>query len=223
MARKVDDSEHIKEYDINQHKIMAMGEERRRLIIEAALNEFSKGYTVANTDVIVKKAGISKGLLFHYFGSKRGLFLFLIKYSLNAVLSTYEKHISADNDFLENLKTLSTIKSGMAFQYPQTFGFMIKALPVMHDAFPEGLPKDLPFPPTMWMRAIWKKSNNDSSLFHESIDRKKARDIIIWTINGLSESLLRYGDDVDAYQANYNKLTNEIEEYFYTLRKLFYR
>ncbi len=47
-----------------------MEEEKRERVIDAALKEFSKGYMAANTDVIVKAAGISKGLVFHYFGSK---------------------------------------------------------------------------------------------------------------------------------------------------------
>lgn len=60
---------------MKDHKFMTMEAEKRERVINAALKEFSKGYMAANTDVIVKEAGISKGMLFHYFGSKRGLFL----------------------------------------------------------------------------------------------------------------------------------------------------
>ncbi len=48
-------------------------------IINAALKSFAlNGYKKTSTDVIVREAGISKGLLFHYFISKQGLYaLFL--------------------------------------------------------------------------------------------------------------------------------------------------
>ncbi len=223
MARRIDDSDHVKEYDVKEHKIMAMEEKKRERIIEAALLEFSKGYTAANTDAIVNVAEISKGLLFHYFGSKRGLFLFLIKYALDAIVSACENTISESNDFLENLRIISKVKADMSFRHPDTFGFMIKAMSAMTDVFPEGLPADLPFPPYMWMRAICQKSNNDEALFKEGIDGEKAQNIIIWTTNGLIGSLLRYGDDVDAYRAHYDELAKEIEAYMQLLRKILYR
>ena len=52
-------------------------------MINAALKVFAKnGYKHASTDDIVKEAGISKGLLFHYFVSKMGLYSFLLDYSV---------------------------------------------------------------------------------------------------------------------------------------------
>lgn len=52
-------------------------------LFNAALKIFSmRGYQFASTDDIVKEAGISKGLLFHYFGSKSGLYSFIYDYSV---------------------------------------------------------------------------------------------------------------------------------------------
>ena len=45
-----------------------MDEEKKQKIINASIEEFSKGYSLASTNEIVRKAGVSKGLLFHYFG-----------------------------------------------------------------------------------------------------------------------------------------------------------
>ncbi len=52
---------------------MTVETEKRQRIINAAIDEFMKGYCKANTDIIVNNAGISKGLLFHYFGTKKKL------------------------------------------------------------------------------------------------------------------------------------------------------
>lgn len=223
MARRNDDSEYIKEYNVKDHKFMMMEAEKRQRVIDAALKEFSKGYMAANTDIIVKEAGISKGLLFHYFGSKRGLFLFLFKYALNIVVTEYEKVISKNNDFLENLRIVSKLKADMSFRYPLLYGFTVKAQFAIKDVFPEGLPKDLQNPSYMGMQLICQKSNNDKKLFKEGIDSKIAQNIIIWTVNGIIDNLLRYGDDVDAYKAHYDELVKEQEEYQQTLRKILYR
>lgn len=52
------------------------GSDSRNRIIEAALQEFGEhGYDGASTNQICQAAGISKGLLYHYFKSKENLFL----------------------------------------------------------------------------------------------------------------------------------------------------
>lgn len=52
--------------------------EKRRRILDAALEEFAKkDYKSASTDDIAARAGISKGLLFYYFKNKQSLYLAL--------------------------------------------------------------------------------------------------------------------------------------------------
>ncbi|EMV4835388.1 helix-turn-helix transcriptional regulator, partial [Listeria monocytogenes] len=51
-------------------------DEKRLKILEAAMGEFTeKGYQAASTNKICEKAGVSKGLIFHYFGSKEKLYI----------------------------------------------------------------------------------------------------------------------------------------------------
>lgn len=55
--------------------------ERKKVILEAALKEFSeKGYTATSVDDIIKRAHISKGLIYTYFQSKEEIFLHLAEY-----------------------------------------------------------------------------------------------------------------------------------------------
>ncbi len=57
--------------------------EKLEAILQAGMEEFSqRSYTDANTDAITQSAGISKGLLFHYFGSKKAFYLFCLKMAL---------------------------------------------------------------------------------------------------------------------------------------------
>jgi AcrR family transcriptional regulator len=225
MARRSDDSDHIKEYPIQEHKFMTVEDQKRERFIDAALKEFSKGYIEANTDVIVKEAGVSKGLLFHYFGSKRGLFLFLIKYSLDIYFTEYEKVVSDNNDFLENIRIGSSLKIKLSSLHPLIFGFLLKAYSAIKDVFPDGLPGDLPYSFHMAeaMQQISQSSSHDKAMFKEGIDSEKAQNIMIWTINGFIDSLFQYGDDMEAYKAHTDEKVKELEEYLQILRKILYR
>lgn len=60
--------------------------EKQDRVLDAAIEEFSqKGYARASMNAVVEKAGISKGALFNYFGSKSGLFAFVYKMALERI------------------------------------------------------------------------------------------------------------------------------------------
>jgi len=57
--------------------------EKQDRMINAAMKVFAlNGYQHASTDDMVKEAGISKGLWFHYFKNKLGLYSFVYDYSV---------------------------------------------------------------------------------------------------------------------------------------------
>ncbi|MPR74581.1 TetR/AcrR family transcriptional regulator, partial [Listeria monocytogenes] len=59
-------------------------DEKRLKILEAAMEEFTeKGYQAASTNKICAKAGVSKGLIFHYFGSKEKLYVAAVSYAVD--------------------------------------------------------------------------------------------------------------------------------------------
>jgi AcrR family transcriptional regulator len=62
--------------------------QRRKSILDCGTLEFSKkSYTEASTDNITNACGISKGLMFHYFGSKRDFYLYCLEEALLAITS----------------------------------------------------------------------------------------------------------------------------------------
>ena len=64
-------------------KFFDLNKKKQDRMINAALKVFAlNGYRHASTDEIVKEAMISKGLLFHYFTNKIGLYLFIYDYSV---------------------------------------------------------------------------------------------------------------------------------------------
>lgn len=212
----------LSEYDIKDHKIMIMDEEKRKKVILAALKEFSKGYSAANMDNLAIEAGISKGLIFHYFGSKKGLFLFLLKYCAEIMDEEYSKVILKDKDFLKNVRTVSKLAMEMTFRFPDVYAFIGKAVFSINQLFPEGLPKDLPNSNQMLLEKILKIS--DKSLFRNDISSEKAQNIALWTLRGFSDSLLQYGSNIEDYQNNYEEvIMKEFEEYMEVLKRLLYK
>ena len=74
-------------------KFFDLKKEKQDRMINGALKVFAaSGYAHASTDEIVKEAGISKGLLFHYFISKLGLYTFVYDYSVRYLLLELSTH-----------------------------------------------------------------------------------------------------------------------------------
>lgn len=111
-------------------KFFDLNREKQDRMINAALRIFAEnGYRHASTDTIVKEAGISKGLLFHYFTSKMGLFSFLFDYSIRYMLFEYDRLISArETDYFKIRKEMERAKLNVLRSYPYMNEFIEKSL-----------------------------------------------------------------------------------------------
>ncbi|MCR5320126.1 MAG: TetR/AcrR family transcriptional regulator [Lachnospiraceae bacterium] len=98
-------------------------------MINAALKVFAQyGYRFASTDEMVKEAHISKGLLFHYFGSKLGLYTFVYDYAVRYVSMEISSVIApSDHDFFELCRKYEAAKLSICRTYPYMFLFLHKA------------------------------------------------------------------------------------------------
>lgn len=78
---------------------LRLTEEKQNLILHEGLKEFSHhNYQDANTDVITKACQISKGSLYHYFGSKKQFYLYLVGHCLAVYRTVHETPLEG-NDF----------------------------------------------------------------------------------------------------------------------------
>ncbi len=110
-----------------------MDEEKRQRIIGASIEEFAKGYALASTNEIVRKAGVSKGLLFHYFGSKKNLFLEVFRESTaklqEKLLSSHEAdQEDTPGDIFHRLTRLALIKLKLFQDDPALYQFLAVAI-----------------------------------------------------------------------------------------------
>lgn len=110
-------------------KFFDLKREKQDRMINAGLKVFAKnGYRHATTDDIVKEAGISKGLLFHYFTNKVGAYVFLMDYSVRFMLLELSGSVKSDTkDFFEICKQIEFGKLQVLRNYPYMQAFLDKA------------------------------------------------------------------------------------------------
>ena len=101
-------------------KFFDLKTEKQDRMINASLKIFAmNGYQYASTDEIVKEAGISKGLLFHYFGSKLGLYTFLADYCLRFIKMELSNSLNEkETDYFVILKEIEAAKLSALKKFP---------------------------------------------------------------------------------------------------------
>lgn len=107
-------------------KFFDLKKEKQDRMINGALKIFAlKGYEHASTDDIVREAGISKGLLFHYFISKIGLYAFVYDYSVKYLMLEYSTGISkTETDYFELLFQMRSCEQQVMRNYPYMLQFL---------------------------------------------------------------------------------------------------
>lgn len=105
---------------------MSISEEKQHNILSAGFYCFGKmGYKKASVADIAEKAGISKAMVFHYFGSKKNLYLYL----LNTACDLMEKAITEntntnEKDFFEYMIADIKSKEMVIDVYPSVLQFL---------------------------------------------------------------------------------------------------
>lgn len=99
-------------------------------MINAALKIFAiRGYRHASTDDIVKEAAISKGLLFHYFESKLGVYSFMYDYSVKYMNLELRSAVdSNEKDLFEVLKQIEHARMNAMRGYPYMQQFLNRSM-----------------------------------------------------------------------------------------------
>jgi AcrR family transcriptional regulator len=87
-------------------------ERTKELIHKAALTEFSEhGYGGARVDMIAERAGVNKRMLYHYYGNKDDLFLYVLERSYEKI-RTHEEKLD-----LENLSPEDAVRELVKFTF----------------------------------------------------------------------------------------------------------
>ncbi|MFC5447699.1 TetR/AcrR family transcriptional regulator [Paenibacillus aestuarii] len=202
---------------------LKLGPEKQERVLNAALKEFAiNGYDAASTNAIVREAGISKGLLFHYFNSKKELFLFLYDYALGMVEASYVSRIDlAERDVLMRCRQISLLKIELIHKHPDIFNFIMAA----NFKRGESMQDELESRNKLLIAASYDRlfANIDETQFRPEVDLPRALQILAWTMEGFANAQQRLLDVTDLGQINYDKLMTELDAYFAIFRTSFYQ
>ncbi|MBR3039970.1 MAG: TetR/AcrR family transcriptional regulator [Lachnospiraceae bacterium] len=101
-------------------KFFDLKKEKQDRMINGAMKVFAlNGFARASTDEMVKEAGVSKGLWFHYFDNKIGLYTFVVDYAIKYVNMEMSAGFSAEsNDFFDTTLAIEKVKMSVRRSYP---------------------------------------------------------------------------------------------------------
>lgn len=199
--------------------------DRKNKILDASLAEFSKnGYEGASTNEIVKKAGISKGILFHYFGNKKNLYLYVLDHTIDYSLKKfYSDNKEPPADLIDRIIFDAVKKVRIANEDPQVYAMLFNAF----INTPESLKKDIELRyQKIYDNEIPKFMQNlDTSKFRSDIDANKAVEVILLMMEGLkSKYSNRFKTNPNEKDNDYlDKVFKEIMEYVDIVKKGIYK
>ena len=110
-------------------KFWDLNKSKQDNMISSAVKVFAlNGFSHASTDEIVAEASVSKGLLFHYFYSKAGLYSFLIEYCARFALVELNSELRRKDalPFFEFERAVTRAEASSMRQYPYITLFLDK-------------------------------------------------------------------------------------------------
>jgi len=198
-------------------KFLSQPEEKQKNIIDAALATFGRmGYKKASMNDIATAAGISKGLVFHYFGSKKALYLYLAEISgtifLSEMKSRFDKNIS---DFFDRIKLATEIKMSVMKKYPALLLFLGSMYYETDEEVADSIKEILA--QSEEIRSGLAFDGMDASKFKEGIDPQLVVNILV----RFSEGYVSNSPDMAALDIE--KLLSEFEACLDLMKNNFYK
>ena len=101
-------------------KFFDLKKEKQDKMINGAMKVFAQnGFLRASTDEMVKTAGVSKGLWFHYFDNKIGLYTFVTDYAIKYMIMELQRELTADaSDYFDTTYGVEEVKMSVRRYYP---------------------------------------------------------------------------------------------------------
>lgn len=190
-------------------------------IINCAFQEFSHySFEKASTNNIVKKAKISRGLLYHYFKDKQDLYEFLIYYSLKITAEHMDQKIDwEETDFLARMRQAHESRLEDLFRYPYLTTFFQQIYNSGSDAVTEMRNKFEEYYPGLRNKIY--THNIDFTTVKEGIDIKKMINTVRYTLRLVGKELW---DEIQGGKKEFDKdvFLKIYDEYLDFFRKVFF-
>lgn len=178
--------------------------EKQDAIINGALKAFGEnGYRKTSVSDIAAAAGISKSMVFHYFGTKKELYLYLADMSAKMILGEIKEKFNPDiTDFFDRIILTSGIKISVMKKYPATLSFLTSAYFESDEEIKRETAAILG--QGTEVRSQIAFNGVDSSKFKPGVDIALVLDIIVWMAEGfIKHTELSAKPDLDTMFGKY--------------------
>ena len=191
--------------------------EKQEHIINAALHAFGRsGYKKASMADIAEEAGVAKGMINYYFGSKKNLYLYLAELCGKSMAEAIEKGFDASvTDFFDNLKMMITIKIALIKSHPAILAFLtslyLEEDPDVRDELQAFMARSLKLRERMMFNDV------DISRFKDDVDPKLIDKLLVWAAEGFTNNMrqdLNIGE-VEVFTAELFACLDLMKKYFY--------
>lgn len=203
-------------------KLLDLDTKRRDAILNAALKEFTlQGYDNASTNVIAKKAGISKALMFHYVSNKQELFFVVYDYFSNFIKKEYFDLMNyTEKDIFNKLRQSYLLQIKLSKKYPFIFEFNKLSNTTKCPEVNKGLENRINEENSNCYPKIF--DNIDETKFRKGLNIEKCKQFIFWSNIGFTNQILEKIRSHQYSDLNCESIMSELDEYFDELRKIFY-
>lgn len=197
-------------------KFKELSEEKQQPIIEAALKCFGRhGYKKASMGDIAQNSGVSKPMLFHYFGTKRDLYLYLSEYVRTVMIDAYKRsEINAYDDLFERIIVASRMKMGILEKYPNILKFILSMFEETDDAVTDITKKIMPESQRFSYDLVLKKE--DAVKFKEGVNIDEVMRLMFLMAEG-------YAHEMSDERCGLGEITEEMERIMNMLKSNLYK
>ncbi len=193
-----------------------LSDEKQLSIIEAAMSAFgATGYKKTSVSDIAAAAGISKAMVFHYFGTKKDLYLYLIKYCSDLIMREIDKIFDRTlTDFFDRILQAAEIKISILMQHPSALTFITSVYYETNEEVAGDIKNFLQ--QGMEYRDQFAITGIDDFKFKEGIDAALIMKMLYWMTEGYMNSVKGLQDyDFDSFFKDYKDSLKVMKANFY--------
>ncbi len=196
---------------------LALPLEKQKTIVDASLTCFgTNGYKKTSVSDIAAAAGISKALVFHYFGTKKTLYLYLIDLCTHIIINALdEKFDNTVTDFFARIELATNIEISVMKRHPAILSFLDSVYFENDDEVQADIKAILASGEIEILRSKIVFEGTDTSKFKDDIDPKLVMKILTLLTDGYLSKMPKLGIDLDALCEEFNEYINLFKRNFY--------
>lgn len=195
---------------------LSLPNEKQNRILSAGFSCFGRmGYRKTSAADIAEKAEISKAMLFHYFGNKKSLYVYLLNTACKLVEEATNENAIDSRDFFDCVIADIKSKQSVIEMYPSILQFLTSALKEKNPEVVEEINKTKRYGINFHTKLCME--NIDSSKFKEGVNLQLLFDLIIRYMESVSLSMAQ------EVNGNSKKIFNDAVSCIKMLKYNFYK